>query len=328
MLVFAEVVDAGSFSAAAQRLGVSKASVSRSVALLERTLGAQLLRRTTRRMSLTDIGEVFFARCQRLVEEVEGAEQSVGELQSEPRGLIRLAAPMSFGHREVAPRLPAFLARHPRVRIHLDLTDRFVDLVREKFDLAIRVSGRLEESSLVRRLLCPLALTVCAAPSYLAQRGTPREPEALRDHECLSYGLTTTTWSFSRGRRIAVSGALTIDNGDALRQVALEGHGIVYLPTFLVAEDLRTGRLVSILARHVDAKGGAFAVYPESRHLSPKVRALIDALVASFETDPTDRGRSTRSTRSTGAATARPRSAAASRARADRRRLRDSTADF
>jgi len=291
MLVFAEVVDAGSFSAAAQRLGLSKASVSRSVALLERSLGAQLLRRTTRRMSLTDIGEVFLARCQRLVEEVEEAEQSVGELQSEPRGTIRLAAPMSFGHREVAPRLPAFLARHPKLRIHLDLTDRFVDLVREKFDLAIRVSGRLVESSLVQRRLCPLALTVCAAPSYLDRRGTPRAPEELRDHECLSYGPTTTTWSFSRGRRIEVSGALTIDNGDALRRVALAGHGIVYLPTFLVADDLRTGRLVAILARDIDAGGGAFAVYPESRHLSPKVRALIDALVASFAADPPDRHR-------------------------------------
>lgn len=290
MLVFAEVVDAGSLSAAAQRLGVSKASVSRSVALLERSLGAQLLRRTTRRMSLTDVGEVFLARCQRLVEEVEEAEQSVGELQSEPRGTIRLAAPMSFGHREVAPRLPAFLARHPKLRIHLDLTDRFVDLVREKFDLAIRVSERLVESSLVQRRLCPLTLAVCAAPSYLHRRGTPREPEELRDHECLSYGPTTTTWSFSRGRRIEVSGVMTIDNGDALRQVALAGHGIVYLPTFLVADDLRTGRLVSILAQDLDAVGGAFAVYPESRHLSPKVRALIDALVASFEAEPADPG--------------------------------------
>ncbi len=234
-------------------------------------------------------GSFFLARCQRLVEDVEEAEQSVGELQSEPRGTIRLAAPMSFGHREVASRLPAFLARHPKLRVHLDLTDRFVDLVREKFDLAIRVSGRLVESSLVQRRLCPLALTVCAAPSYLDRRGTPRAPEELRDHECLSYGPTTTTWSFSRGRRIEVSGALTIDNGDALRRVALAGHGIVYLPTFLVADDLRAGRLVSILARDIDAGGGAFAVYPESRHLSPKVRALIDALVASFAAELPDR---------------------------------------
>ena len=286
MLVFAEVVAAGGFSAAARRLGLSKASVSREVAALEKRLGAQLLRRTTRRMSLTEVGALFYERCQRVAEEAEQAEQAVGSLQAEPRGEIRLAAPMSFGHLQVAPRLPGFVARHPKVRVHVDLTDRKIDLVSEKFDLAVRIGDRPRETTLVQRRLCPLRLTVCAAPAYLERRGTPRAPEELRDHNCLGYTSPPERWSFSGGRRIPTRGDLNVDNGDALRRLALEGHGIVYLPTFLVGEDLRAGRLVPILADHVDRVGGAWAVYPESRHLSPKVRALIDYLAESLGQDP------------------------------------------
>ena len=279
MLVFAEVVASGSFSEAARRLRRSKASVSRDVAALERRLGAQLLRRTTRRMSLTEVGEAFHARCQRVAEEAEAAERSVQELQAEPRGLVRLAAPMSFGHLHVAPLLPGFLARHPQVRVHLDLTDRRIDLVREKFDLSVRIAVRLAESTLVQRKLCTLALALCAAPAYLARRGTPRTVEDLAGHNCLGYAPDGgETWTFARGRTVAARGDLSIDNGDALRRVALQGHGIVYMPTFLVAEDLAAGRLVRLLPALTRAEGGAFAVYPESRHLSPKVRTLIDHL--------------------------------------------------
>ena len=278
MLVFTEVVEQGSFSAAARALGLSKASVSREISGLERRLGAQLLRRTTRRMSLTEIGELFFARCQRVAEEAEAAERSVGELQAEPRGEIRLAAPMSFGHLQIAPRLPGFLAQYPKLRIHLDLTDRIVDLVREKFDLSVRIGSRRTEESFVQRRLCPLQVVICAAPAYLAEHGTPRDPEDLETHNCLGYRPPPERWSFSRGRRIPTSGNLDIDNGDALRRVALLGHGIVYLPSFLVGEDIRAGRLVRILAEHVDGDGAAWALYPASRHPAPKVRALIDYL--------------------------------------------------
>src|SRR5882724_8558950 len=167
MVLFAEVVAAGSFSAAARRLGLSNASVSREVARLERRLGAQLLRRTTRKMSLTDVGEAFYARCQRIVDEAEEAARSVGHSQAEPRGEIRLAAPMSFGQRQLAPRLPAFLQRFPNVRVHIELTDRLVDLVSERFDLAVRITGRLADATYLQRRLCPIRFVACAAPSYL-----------------------------------------------------------------------------------------------------------------------------------------------------------------
>src|SRR5258706_5550668 len=167
MVLFAEIVASGSFSAAARRLGLSNASVSREVARLERGLGAQLLRRTTRKMSLTEVGEAFHARCQLVADETEQAVWSVGESEAEPRGEIRLAAPMSFGHRQLAPRLPAFLARYPQVRLHVELTDRMVDLVSERFDLAVRITNRLTDASFVQRRLCPIRFVACASPGYL-----------------------------------------------------------------------------------------------------------------------------------------------------------------
>ena len=286
MLVFAEVVATGSFTEAARRLGLSKASVSREVARLERRLGAQLLRRTTRNMSLTEIGEVFHAGCQRVAEEAEEAERSVSALQAEPRGEIRLAASVSFGQFHIAPRLPAFLARHPKVSVRFDLHDRMVDLVSEKLDLAIRITGRLRDASLVQRRLCPIRFVVCAAPDYLRRNGLPRSPAELERHNCL--GVEASPWGLmlSRGRAVRLRGDLQIDNGDALRRVAVLGHGIVFLPTYLVGEDLHAGRLVRILPDQLGLEASAFAVYPHSRTPSPKVRALVDFLVEELGPEP------------------------------------------
>ncbi|HSJ96168.1 MAG TPA: LysR family transcriptional regulator [Myxococcota bacterium] len=286
MLVFAEVVATGSFTEAARRLGLSKASVSREVGRLERRLGAQLLRRTTRSMSLTEIGEAFYAGCQRVAEEAELAERSVGELQAEPRGEIRLAASVSFGQIQIAPRLPAFLARYPKVRMRVDLTDRMVDLVSEKFDLAIRISGRLADATLVQRRLCPIRFVVCAAPDYLARHGTPRDPAELERHNCLGVGASPWHRMLARARAVRLQGDLYIDNGDALRRVAVLGHGVVCLPTYLVGEDLRAGRLVRILPEALTLEAAAFALYPQSRHPSPKVRALIDHLGEALGPEP------------------------------------------
>jgi DNA-binding transcriptional LysR family regulator len=276
MLVFAEVVATGSFTLAARRLGLSKASVSREVMRLERRLGAQLLRRTTRSMSLTEIGETFYAGCQRVADEAEQAERSVGELQAEPRGEIRLAASVSLGQLQLAPRLPAFLARYPKLRVRMDLTDRIVDLVSEKFDLAVRISGRLADATLVQRRLCPIRFFVCAAPAYLERRGAPRDPAELERHNCLGMGASPWNQLLPRERTARLRGDLYVDNGDALRRIAVLGHGIVLLPTYLVGEDLASGRLVRILPRQLALEASAFAVYPQSRHASPKVRALID----------------------------------------------------
>ena len=285
MLVFAEVVATRSFTEAARRLGLSKASVSREVTRLERRLGAQLLRRTTRSMSLTEVGEVFYAGCQRVVEEAEEAERSVGALQAEPRGEIRFCASVSLGQLHIAPRMPAFLARYPKVRVRMDLTDRMVDLVSEKYDLAVRISGRLADATLVQRRLCPIRFVLCAAPGYLARRGTPRSPAELERHNCL--GIAASPWRFMlpRGRTLRLSGDLQIDNGDALRRVALLGHGIVLLPTYLVGEDLEAGRLVRILEQ-LALEASAFALHPQSENPSPKVRALVGFLAETLGPEP------------------------------------------
>ena len=285
MLVFAEVVEAGGFSAAARRLGVSKASVSREIASLEQQLGSQLLRRTTRRMSLTEVGEVFLEGCRRVVEEAEIAERSVGQLQADPRGAIRVAVPMSFGHLQIAPRIARFVARYPDVHVDLDLTDRRIDLVREKFDLSVRIGQPSEQSYVVRRL-APIRAQVCATAAYLEAHGTPERPQDLESHACLGYSAPPETWDFAGGVRIKTRGPVNADNGDALRRAALADLGIVYLPSFLVGDDIRAGRLVPLLVDHLDARSDVYAVYPASRHLSPKVRAMIDWLVEDLGPEP------------------------------------------
>lgn len=278
MLVFAEVVASGSFTEAARRLGLSKASVSREVARLERRLGAQLLRRTTRSMSLTEVGETFYAGCQRVAEEAEQAERSVSALQAEPSGEIRLAASTSFGQIQIAPRLPAFIARYPKLRVHMDLRDQMVDLVSEKLDLAVRISGRLADATLVQRRLCPIRFVVCAAPAYLEKRGAPRVPADLERHNCLGVGASPWHRMRPSGRALRLQGDLFVDNGDALRRVALLGHGMVCLPTYLVGDDLAAGRLVQLLPDALELEASLYAIYPQSQHPSPKVRALIDYL--------------------------------------------------
>ena len=290
MLVFSQVVQAGSFTAAARRLGTSKATVSREISQLEARLGTQLLRRTTRKMSLTEVGEVFFDHCQRVAEEAEAAELSVSRLNAAPSGRIRVAMPMSFGHLQVAPRIPYFLARHPEVRTELELTDRRIDLVHERIDLAIRI-GRPRNQTYVQRELCPIRGIVVASPEYLARHPEIREPADLADHECLAYRGVTDPWRFNDGQVIKTRGRFRADNGDALRHATLAGLGLAYVGTFLVADDVRAGRLVSVLADFVTRGPTLWVVYPESRHLSPKVRAMIDWLVEEFGPVPEwDRG--------------------------------------
>lgn len=286
MLVFAEVVVSGSFTEAARRLGLSKASVSREVAQLERRLGAQLLRRTTRRMSLTEIGEIFYAGCQRVAEATDQAERSVGELQAEPRGEIRLAASVTLGQLHLAPLLPAFLERYPKVRLRMETTDRMVDMVGEKFDLAIRITGRLTDATLMQRRLCPIRFVVCATPAYLERTGALLEAAQLEGRNCLGLGASPWHLMLSRERAARLQGDIYLDSGEAVRRVALLDHGIACLPTYLVGEDLAAGRLLRILPDELFLEASAFAVYPENRHVSPKVRALIDYLVEKLGPEP------------------------------------------
>jgi DNA-binding transcriptional LysR family regulator len=278
---FVEVVHRGSFTAAAEKLGLSRSAISKQVAHLENRLRARLLNRTTRRLSLTEVGQVFFASARLGLQQIAEAEAAVSSLQSAPRGTLQLNVPMSFGILHVAPAIADFLARFPEVQVDVRLDDRKLDLVEAGFDLAIRI-GELPDSSLVARALCPCPLVVCAAPSYLQRRGKPSVPDDLRRHEAViySYSDVPSQWAFTgrSGQTIAVpvAGRVRMNNSLALREVLLQGAGIMVTPRFVVETDLRAGRLTALLEDYRLREMTVYAVYPERRHLSPKVRAFID----------------------------------------------------
>ncbi|WP_340115720.1 LysR family transcriptional regulator [Pelagibius sp. 7325] len=290
MEIFAEVVEAEGFSAAARRLGLSKSAVSKQVGRLEDRLGVRLLNRTTRRLSLTEAGATFYDACRRVLDEAASAEQAVSDLAAAPRGLLRLNAPMSFGFLHLGPAIPAFHARYPQITVDAAMNDRFVDLVEEGYDVAIRI-GALRDSSLVARRLAPCRAVLCASPDYLARRGHPRRPEDLAGHDCLLYANSANPreWTFhgQRGRQaVAVKGPLIANNGDVLCGAAVAGMGITRLPTFIVGPQLREGRLEVVLPGHPLPDQGIHAVYPHGRNLSPKVRVFVDFLADHFGPEP------------------------------------------
>lgn len=296
MAVFVNVVENGSFSGAARTLHLSKSAVSKTVSRLEASLGTRLLNRTTRKLSLTEAGRAYYEGCRRMLNEAEAANQTVHRLTDAPRGRLRVNLPMSFGVLQVAPLLAAFLERYPEIDMDVAFEDRAVDLVEDGYDLAVRI-GVLADSSLIARRLAPNRRILCAAPSYLEQHGTPQSPEALAAHSCLlySYQASGDTW-YLHGpdgvHTVRVQGRLRLNNGEGIRSAAVSGLGIAYLPTFLVGAELQAGRLVSVLPDWMDdGEGAVHAVYPASRHLSPKVRVFIDYLAECFGSEPPwDRG--------------------------------------
>ena len=290
MAVFARIVESGSFTAAARGLGLSKPAVSKQLARLEARLGARLLNRTTRRLSLTEAGRLFHQRCVRLLADAAAAEQAVAELAEAPRGTLRIGAPMSFGQLHLAPAIAPFLARYPELRIDLSLDDRVVDLVGEGHDLAIRIA-ELPPSRLVGRRLAINRRVVCAAPAYLRAHGVPRQPRELAQHQCLNYSYLASgdDWRFrgpAGAESVRVAARFTANNGDVLRQAAVDGMGIILSPSFLVGDDLRAGRLVALLDGWQAADTGIWALYPQARQLPRKVRALVDFLVERFGPTP------------------------------------------
>jgi DNA-binding transcriptional LysR family regulator len=290
MAVFAKVVEARSFTAAAAELGMSKSAVSKQISRLEDRLGARLLNRTTRRLSLTETGAAFYDRCARVVAEAQEAELAVTNLQSEPRGTLRVNAPMSFGHLHIAPAIPDFLTRYPEVRVDMTMNDRFVDLIDEGFDIAIRIA-RLTDSSLIARRLAPDRRVLCGAPAYFAKHGEPRTPDDLAAHNCLSYAYVSDAdqWQFIDGegtRAVSVRGNLRANNGDAIRQALLAGLGVAVLPAFIVGPDVQAGRLKEVLSDYLPNRASVYAVYPHSRHLSAKVRVFVDFLADRFGPSP------------------------------------------
>lgn len=278
---FVAVVDHGSFTVAADRLGVSRSAISKQVAHLENRLRARLLHRTTRRLSLTEVGQAFYASARRGLQEIADAEAAVSSLQAAPRGTLHLNVPMSFGILHVAPAIADLVKRFPELQVDMRLDDRKLDLVEEGFDVAIRI-GDLPESSLVARPLCAIERVVCATPAYLKKHGEPKTPGELRAHNAItfSYSDAPSQWEFAtRGGEtltVPVAGNVRMNNSLALRAVLLADGGITLTPRFVVDADLRAGRLKAVLTDYRARELTAYAVYPERRHLSPKVRAFVD----------------------------------------------------
>ncbi|MBI1204168.1 MAG: LysR family transcriptional regulator [Rhodopseudomonas sp.] len=290
--VFSKVAATGSFSAAGRALNLSQTMVTKHIAALESRLGIRLFHRSTRRLSITDAGRSYLESAERILTEMEAADSAVAADRIEPRGTLRLSVPVSFGSREIAPLLAEFSQRHPMVTVELGLNDRYVDLAEEGWDLTIRI-GSLSNSSLIARRLAPCRTVVCAAPSYLKAHGTPRRTAELPAHICLGYTLARTSqadrWTFGQYDEITVpiSGTLRANNGDALRAAAVAGQGIIYQPTFIVADDLRAGRLVEIgLDQPTQELGGIYAVYLPDRNPAAKVRAFIDFVAERFAAGP------------------------------------------
>lgn len=279
--VFNQVVESGSFTAAAERLSLSKGVVSKYVSRLEQRLGARLLNRTTRRLSLTEVGRAFHDRSRRALQEIEDAEIEVSRMQGEPRGVLRINAPMSFGVLHVAPAIPEFLAAYPELSVDMHLDDRKVDVIEGGFDVSIRISD-LPDSSLIARRVGPCRHVVVASPDYLARHGPPRHPSELAAHNIIAYQYQASAheWHFqAQGEapvRVSVSGSIQMNNSLALRAALLNGAGITRTPTFVVGRDVQEGALQPLLTSYATLEVSIYLVYPQRQHLAPKVRAFVD----------------------------------------------------
>jgi len=290
MRTFVTVVSEGSFSAAAERLDMSPQLVSKYVGQLETRLGARLLNRSTRRLSITEAGQAYFDRCQYVLAEIDEMENAVGDATVAARGTLRINAPMTFGTLHLSKAIAEYQRSQPEVNVELTLDDRVVDIVSEGYDIAIRV-GRLQESSLVARKLAPVRLVVCGSPDYFAERGIPQAPEDLDAHNCLRYTISSdqNRWRFRDGEKmhdVRANGSFSANNGDALRLAALAGVGLIIQPTFIVSEDIRNGRLQIVLEDYEVEPMGVYAIYAHRQYLSGKVRTFVEFLAGYFGSPP------------------------------------------
>jgi DNA-binding transcriptional LysR family regulator len=289
--VFCAVVSRGGFARAADALDISPANVTRYIAELETHLGTRLINRTSRRLSLTEAGEALYERARALLDDVAEAEAAATATSHEPRGRLRINAPLVFGIRHLAPLWPKFMALHPQVELDIDLTDRVVDIVEEGFDLGIRISRGGSQAHVARKLATSRNV-ICAAPAYIARFGTPQTPEDLLDHACIIYGHAPEPdiWTFideaGEQTRVRVPGKLRTNSGDTARAVACAGEAITWQPTFLIGDDLRSGALVPLLPGWRLPDIDILALYPSRRHLSAKVRLMVDFLAEAFRGTP------------------------------------------
>ncbi len=290
MKTFVEVVNSEGFTAAANKIGLSRAQVSKSVMQLEAHLGARLLNRTTRRVSLTEIGRIYYERCRDILNDIDEIEELAGEQATQPRGTLTVAAPTSFGVMQLNNAIPGYLKQYPDVQISMSLNDRFVDVVAEGFDLAIRIA-ELEDSSLVARRIAPCKRVLVASPDYLEHHGEPKVPQDQAVHRCLVYAndLRPGSWTLNgdQGAEVVrVNGPVCADNGDLLKDAAVAGLGVTLLPTFIVGPELKAGRLVQVLERYCPSEISVYAVFPSRRYVSAKVRTFVDYLADCFGDTP------------------------------------------
>lgn len=289
--VFVAVVHEGGFTSGARKLGVSKSTASKTIRALEDRVGAPLLVRNTRHVSMTSAGRMFYERCVAALELLDQAEQAVAHEQEDVRGVLRLSLPLSFGVRYVAEPLAAFQRAHPELKVEASFTDRKIDLVEEAYDLAVR-AGALRDSDLLSRRLATMQLMVTASPDYIARRGAPQTPEDLRQHPCLRYSLLVDRhrWPLVHedGRTVVipVDGPLEADNGHAIVEATAAGLGLSLQPDWLAADALASGRLVRVLPDWASPPQGIWAVYPPERRHSPKVTRFVEFLAAQFDPTP------------------------------------------
>ena len=291
MGAFIRVVEAGSISGAADRLGVAKSAVSRRLKELEEHLGVELFHRTTRKMNLTDTGRAFYHQSVRIMEDVLEAEHATSQAHGTLKGSLKIALPSTFGLMHMGSAINEFSKAHPQIEFDLDFNDREVDLIQEGFDLAIRIAN-LPDSSLIARRLAPIQTIMCASPSYLERMGSPQTPNELKEHQCLVYSLLHDFeyWNLSDSNggeiRIKIHPYLKASTGEFLKDAAVEGRGIILVPSFIAYKEMERGTLVPVLKDYKTPQVDAYAIYPQTRHLSQRVRAFVDFLVKRFEGTP------------------------------------------
>lgn len=288
MRAFRQVAELGSFTAAAEKLNISNGAVSKHVSALERHLGAQLMVRTTRQVKLTDDGRGYLERCVRILDDVDESARALTRERTVPGGLLRVSAPVSFSIVRLGAVFAEFLQRYPQIQLDLNLSDRFVDPVEEGLDVVLRVVRQLPDSTLVARKLADVDFVICAAPDYLKQAGTPKVPEDLRKHQCLLYAQPAPKMELRLNgphgeRRVTVQGGrYQCSNSLPLREALVAGLGIALIPMLYVEDLLKAGKLVALLKQYRFASSSLYAIYPHNRHLSAKVKALVDFLLAHF----------------------------------------------
>lgn len=290
MKIFVEVVNGEGFTAAAEKIGLSRAQVSKSVMQLETHLGTRLLNRTTRRVSLTDFGRIYYERCNSILNEIDEIESMASQQTVSPRGILTISAPTSFGIVHLNKAIPEYIKQYPDVQITISLTDRFVDVVAEGFDLAIRIA-ELKDSSLIARKIAPCKRVLCASPDYLQKHGIPHVPQDLKIHQCLPYSneLRPDVWTLqgpNGNETIKINGPVCADNGDILKDAAVAGLGITLLPTFIVGPELISGNLKQVMHDYSPPEISIYSVFPSRRYLSAKVRTFVDFLSDYFGDNP------------------------------------------